>query len=171
MFFKRHAQTLLQTGTFQTVAGKGNFIQKRWVQLFVIIKTHSGSGLMWLTQQTVGATRYSIISTLSIYLNMQTNSSRCTKQFPYVSLEFLGACLNSSNVWNSVACWKSSFWPSSKSSFWPSSIATCSSQAFVPTLLLVSQPVRACIAGMVCTGIANFAMLFPATIQSFFNPE
>ena len=66
MFVKRHAQTLLQTGTFQTVAEKGNFIQKRWVQLFVIIKTHSGSGLMWLTQQTVGATRYSIISTLSL---------------------------------------------------------------------------------------------------------
>ena len=53
----------------------------------------------------------------------------------------------------------------------------------VQKLLLQSQPVRACIAGkmsttsvsnssnIVYTEIANFALLFPAIIQSYFNPE
>ena len=107
-------------------------------------------------------------------------------------------CFNSSIVWNSVACYThcvkkysaigimfsdNSPLQRSKRSFWPSSIALCSPEAFVPTLLVVSEPIRACIAGkmsttsvsnwsnMVCSGIANFALLFPATIQSSFNPK
>ena len=73
--------------------------------------------------------------------------------------------------------------PKSKSSFRPSSTAACSPEAFVPTLLVVAHPFRACIAAkksttsvssssnLLCTGISNFELLFLATIQSSFNPE
>ena len=73
--------------------------------------------------------------------------------------------------------------PKSKSRFWPSLIAACSPEAFISTLLVVSQLVKASIAGkrsttsvsnlsnIFYTGIANFVFLLTATIQSSFNPE